>query len=76
MFDQNQSAILQQSFIENITIGVVYILTLFWSGLLYPLFWSGGGQICPPSGNEPKNKIWEKSWAEVIIRLDLPRKSP
>ena len=29
----------------------------------------------PPSENEPKNKIWKKSWIEVIIRLYLQRKS-
>ena len=24
------------------------IFTLFWSGLLYPLFWSAGGKNAPP----------------------------
>ena len=38
---------------------------------------SKSGQICLPlSGNEPKNKICEKFWAEVIIRLELLQKSP
>ena len=31
-------------------------LTLFWSGLLYPLFWAGGGQICPPLEMSPITK--------------------
>ena len=31
-------------------------LTLFWSGLLYPLFWSAGGKNAPPLKMSLKTK--------------------